>query len=79
KTWIIDIDNEDLENDADILKEMATYVHDECMPIGPKVVALLASLSGFHFIVRPFDLRGFKEKYPNIEIKKDNPTNLYIP
>jgi len=33
--------------------------------------------SGVHIITRPFNLKKFKEKYPNVDVHKDNPTILY--
>lgn len=75
KTWIIDIDGE--INDL-FLDEMTKIINNSS-PQGEKSVILLPTLNGFHLVVNPFDLRFFREKYPDIEIHKDNPINLYIP
>lgn len=73
KKWIIDVDKEDLSKLEDIKR-----VINRSIPVLKKIVIEIESKSGFHIIVRPFDIREFKKLYPNVEIKKDNPTNLYI-
>ena len=35
--------------------------------------------SGFHIITQPFNLLKFKEKYPDTDVQKKNPTLLYLP
>ena len=47
-------------------------------PTGDKLLTTIPSKTGEHFIVKPFDVREFGKKYPTLEIKKDNPTNIYI-
>lgn len=74
KKWIIDVDKEDLSKLEDIKR-----VINRSMPVIKKIFIEIPSKSGVHIIVRPFDIREFKKLYPNVEIKKDNPTNLYIP
>lgn len=73
KKWIIDVDKEDLSKLEDIKR-----VINRSMPVIKKIFIEIPSKSGVHIIVRPFDIREFKKLYPNVEIKKDNPTNLYI-
>ena len=73
KKWIVDIDSGDLEN----LEEIKTIINDS-MPNIDKIICEIPSKSGIHLIVRPFDVREFKKLFKDIEIKKDNPTNLYI-
>jgi len=75
KTWIIDIDG---NFDDDYIFELVYYIND-CRPKGYKLVTELSTKNGLHIITRPFDLRGFKDKYPEVEIHKDNPINLFIP
>ena len=72
KTWILDIDN------TDSIKEITHYL-TETEPQGLKFIREIPSKSGFHLITNAFDLREFVIKFPEIEIHKDNPTNLYIP
>ncbi|MGD9697520.1 hypothetical protein [Acinetobacter sp.] len=73
KTWIIDIDGE-----FEDYLEMIHYINN-CKPDGNKLVIQLPTKNGIHLITRPFDLRDFKNKYPEVDIHKDNPINLYIP
>lgn len=75
KKWILDID-EPLSRKHN---EMILFAERECRPDGSKFVTTIPSKSGCHIIMRPFDLQRFKQEYPDIEIHKDNPTNLYIP
>ena len=75
KRWVLDVDEpftvEKLyEIDCEILK-ITDFVD--------KVVSVIPSKNGFHIITSPFNLEKFKEKYPEIIVCKDNPTNLYIP
>lgn len=81
KTWILDIDQEDIEDYglvADLIIDIKTAL-DSARPEGEKLVARIPSATGFHLIVRPFDVRVLNDRLALIEIKKDNPTNLYIP
>jgi hypothetical protein len=34
--------------------------------------------SGIHIITRPFNLKNFKEKYPDVDVHKDNMVILYL-
>ena len=75
KKWILDIDEpftvEKLyEIDCEILK--ITNSQD-------KIINYIHSKNGFHIICLPFNTQEFSQKYPEIEIHKDNPTNLFIP
>lgn len=77
KKWIIDIDDKSMPN------LMVETIDDECKPLciegESKILEVIPSKSGFHLITRPFDLSVFHQKYPEVEVHKDNPTNLYIP
>lgn len=35
------------------------------------------SVSGLHLIFKPFNTKIFSDKYPEIDIQKNNPTILY--
>lgn len=76
KRWLIDIDEEDLIHKeaiqntiAELHKDIPAYNH----------IATLKTKNGYHMITNPFDMKKFREKFPTIEIKKDNPTLLYCP
>ena len=76
KRWILDID-EKLSEER--IQQFCTFIHG-LRPEGKKEIALLPSKNGWHLITTPFDLKTFNEQETfNFEIKKDNPTNLYIP
>lgn len=64
KSWIIDIDAQDIPELYNIVNEFTAFL-------------LLPTLNGHHLIVRPFDARSFKLRFPNIVIHKDSPTLLY--
>lgn len=75
KTWILDID---CVTSANFCQELEDLVNNSA-PEGYKTLKYLNSKTGLHLITKPFDCRAFREKYPEIEIHKDNPTNLFIP
>lgn len=74
-TWVIDIDDplEKMIYWWDIKK----YINEECEPIGDKTIAIIPTKNGNHLITTPFNLQQFKEKYPDIDVHKNNPTLLY--
>jgi hypothetical protein len=73
--WVVDIDNslEKMIYWWDIEK----YINEECDPIGDKTITIIPTKSGNHLITTPFNLQQFKEKYPDIDVHKNNPTLLY--
>lgn len=75
KRWILDLDVVPYVGEHLDIKD---FIHD-IEPIGDKVLAFLPSKNGMHIITRPFNLMTFKEEFPDIDVHKDNPTNLYIP
>lgn len=75
KKWILDIDG---ERTFEELMKMEDLINDS-MPEGTNTICYISSKSGLHLITRPFDSREFNHHYADIEIHKDNPTNLYIP
>ena len=75
KRWILDVDEpysiEKLYDiDCTILK-ITDFVD--------KIITCIPSKNGFHIICTPFNLQLFKETHPEIEVCKDNPTNLFCP
>lgn len=75
KKWIIDIDCLPGET---VLPAIIEYINN-IDPAGIKVIETIPSKNGFHLITTAFNTMVFKEKFPYIEIHKDNPTNLFIP
>jgi hypothetical protein len=90
KRWIIDVD--DMKEASPL---MLSYIEYECAPItkvkvddagfpighevGSKIEAIIPTRNGHHLITKKFDVMKFKEKYPDIDIQKKNPTILYYP
>jgi hypothetical protein len=75
KKWILDIDEPyEFEKYSKLIVDIG---HIE--PIEMKHLAVIKSKSGYHLITKPFNLEKFRNEYPEIEVHKDNPTNLYIP
>lgn len=79
KTWILDADKGDADYNLISMEGFVEGYLEDTQPLGDKVLAMIPSKSGMHVITRPFDLRQFREQFPDIEVHKDNPTNLYIP
>lgn len=75
KKWILDLDK--VYTPAELLAMIETI--NVSLPAGEKVLAEIPSKSGSHLITKPFDSRVFQTFYPDIDIHKDNPTNLFIP
>lgn len=76
KTWIVDID--DVETVSQL---MMAYIDFGCEPKTDheKIIATIPTKNGFHLITKPFNTQTFSEKYPEIDIHKDNPTILFVP
>lgn len=88
KRWLIDIDNT-----KEISPLMLATIDYECEPISnvkfdevglpvdldSKLLAIIPTKSGVHLITKPFNMEKFKKKYPDINVHKNNPVNLYIP
>jgi len=81
KRWLVDIDGlygSKINLFKEWIEELIKDINNS-EPIGKKDIFINPTKNGIHLITKPFDLRKFKEKYPFIEIHKNNPTILYIP
>jgi hypothetical protein len=76
KKWIIDIDEDDLSAKNLVIMKGIIWLS---APEGKKIIERVPSKTGLHLITKPFDLRELQETYPDLDIQKNNPTNLYIP
>jgi hypothetical protein len=74
KKWILDIDT----IDETFNRKLQIDIYN-IEPKGNKVLGHFKSKNGSHLITKPFNLDIFSKKYPEIDVHKDNPTNLYIP
>ena len=74
KRWIVDIDTKD-ENFVSEIQNDLMYI----LPLGDKVEKMIPTKSGYHLITKKFNVLEFRDKYPDIDIQKKNPTLLYYP
>lgn len=74
KKFIIDIDIKDEQ----FLEEVVSFLFT-IEPVGIKHLAFIPSKAGFHIISKPFNTQKFSEKYPELDIQRNNPSNLFIP
>jgi len=74
KRWIIDVDTKDKKFLRDITMDLM-----EIQPVGDKIEKVIKTKNGFHLITGKFNVLEFKEKYPDVDIAKKNPTLLYYP
>jgi hypothetical protein len=77
KSWIIDLDG---VFEASPL--MMAHIDYGCDPISEstsegKCLAVIRTKNGIHLITKPFNVKKFQDKYPDIDIHKNNPTILY--
>jgi len=86
KSWIIDIDKDEMVWKDNIIKAIQSVEPD-----GDKILTEIPSKSGLHLITKAFNVKKYKEVLDkdlrdnydippiNLDIHKNNPTNLYIP
>ena len=82
KRWVIDIDGISIDGfaHAPFYKEMRRYISELQSETGKEVeMTFIPTKNGFHIIASPFNLQKFKERYPEVDVQKKNPTILYIP
>jgi hypothetical protein len=74
------------EPKSDLLKMEETFkelgVDSSLTRVDTKIVAEIPSLNGLHLITRPFNVKQFRDmegnSFRDVDIQKDNPTNIYI-
>ena len=78
KRWIVDIDTKD-----EIHVHRVAHIIDGIRPDGPKIVAVIPTKNGYHFITKRFDVLEFNKRmspYSEVpDIQKKNPTLCYYP
>jgi hypothetical protein len=74
KRWVVDVDTKDKQFLRDITMDLM-----EIQPVGDKIEKVIPTKNGFHLITCKFNVMEFKEKYPDVEIQKKNPTLLFLP
>lgn len=78
--WVVDVDdvNTDIEKLDECLKHIQPYDYSpRDWGVPSKIITKIPTKSGYHLITKPFNLQQFKEKYPDIDVHKNNPTLLY--
>lgn len=83
KTWVIDIDRDEMKSDA----EYEQYINEVIFETQKLIqetgrddsMHTIPTKNGIHLICRPFNLASFKRIFPEIDIHRDNPTVLFIP
>ena len=82
KRWIIDIDDVSMDSfaHAEYYVSMREYINELQEEAGKdKSMTFVKTKSGFHIITQPFNVMKFKERYPDVDIQKKNPSLLYFP
>jgi hypothetical protein len=74
KRWVVDVDTKDKQFLRDITMDLM-----EIQPVGNKIEKVIPTKNGFHLITCKFNVMEFKEKYPDVQIQKKNPTLLFLP
>jgi hypothetical protein len=80
KKWVVDIDTKTMNSiEWDTLTGTINYLCDPITLTGEdsKIIATIPTKSGYHLITKPFNVSQFKERYPEIDIQKNNPTLCY--
>lgn len=73
RKWIVDIDHKNKREINDIINFI-----DDIPPKENKFISLIESKNGYHIITKPFNTFVFSQIYSNIDVHKNNPTNLLI-
>lgn len=85
KRWVVDVDTKDKDS-VDFIKLEIDRVWVNAHPQdwgksrgGAWLVSEIPTLNGFHLISRPFNLQEFGNRFPEVEVKKNGLTALYVP
>jgi len=80
KRWIVDIDTKDVEIISDIEQEICKCKSSQEIAENgfyKNIYDYIPTKDGWHIITCPFNLKQFKDKYPEIDIHRNNPTLCY--
>lgn len=77
KRWVVDIDT----LDKICLHKIREHIFDLICKSGGYItpVYLINTLNGWHLLIRPFNLQEFHKSFPDVGVKKNGLTVLYIP
>jgi hypothetical protein len=77
KLYVVDLDGENAELGK--MNEVAEFIEDECEPFDTlKLQYIVPTAHGKHLICKPFNTQRFSQKFPEIDVHKNNPTLLYF-
>lgn len=77
KTWVVDVD----VKDEQLLYEVSEYIYGLIDKYGGFTAShtVISTLNGWHLLTRPFNLQAFSKSFPDVEVKKNGLTALYVP
>lgn len=76
--WVIDVD--DISIKEDIIKELEEEFRLPKYPNTQYLYGEIPTVNGCHLIVRPFDIRQFSSRFPDVDVHKNSGgTLLYYP
>ena len=77
KKFVNDLDDENASQEK--IKEIVDYITNECEPLSHnKLCYRVDTAHGMHLITTPFNTAKFYQKFPDIDVHKNNPTLLYF-
>ena len=77
KKFVIDLDDENASQEK--IKEIVDYITNECEPLSHnKLCYHVNTAHGVHLITTPFNTAKFSQRFPSIDVHKNNPTLLYF-
>lgn len=85
KRWVVDIDTKDADELEFIKLEIdRIWVNTHPQDWGKIresawLLAKIPTLNGYHLITYPFNLQEFRKRFPEVEVKKNGLTALYVP
>lgn len=65
--------------DADVDTDKAMNIKEWLSFTGTVVLSIVPTVTGYHFITKPFRLDTFCKAFPGVNVHKDSPTLLYAP
>lgn len=71
--FLVDVDNDELEN----LEEIKKWIYANISEF--RKIIEIPTKTGIHLITSPFNVMQFKHTFPFVDVHKNNPTILYIP
>ena len=82
KKWILDVDWKDFPEDLIdfyIQKLEALAIELQAQTGREPLLYRIPTKNGIPYIVRPFNLKIFRDHFPQMDVHKENPTILYVP